>query len=410
MRSFPLEDIADEGIAALLGRNHACTGSGGNFLKHSFWGCVFVFVFMFFGCKQSESWIPGQPLSKEKIKVGVLYEIDQTSENSGWTFSHEAGIQKMKDHFGFKDEQILRRGNIYDGDSLIAESAMRDLIAQGVNIIFATSLGYMDAIEKLAMEFPSVIFSHATGNKYNDVNFTSYFGNIHEARYLAGLIAGMKTKTGRIGYVTGMGKEHSLVASGVNAFALGVEKVNPAARIYVRDTYSWYDPMEERAAARSLIARGCDIITLHCDSADALKEAEKAGVLGIGYNSDMCAEAPGTILTSVIWNWGVYYIFLVQSIIDGSFTTAPYLGSLKDNFVGLTPLNQAIPWAPEILRVLETERKRIESGEHLIFKGPFETNDGRMVGKSGEVIPDDVAQFGMNWYYRTVIEIPQYWQ
>ncbi|MDR2733454.1 MAG: BMP family ABC transporter substrate-binding protein [Spirochaetota bacterium] len=350
------------------------------------------------------------PIPKEQIKVGVLYQIEHTSEISGWTFSHETGIQEMIKHFGFKDAQVFRRGNIYDEDALGAESAIRDLIAWGANIIFATSLGYMNAIEKLAKEFPSVIFAHASGNKYNDTNFTNYFGNIQEARYLAGLIAGMKTKSGKIGYVTGMGKEHSLISSGINAFALGVEKVNPAARIYVRTTYSWFDPMEERAAARSLIARGCDVITLHCDSADALKEAEKAGAFGIGYNSDMAAEAPNAILTSVVWNWGVYYINMMQSVMDGSFTPHPYMGSLKDRFVDITPLNNAIPWEPAILRVLETERERIESGEKRIFEGVFETNDGKIIGKIGETIPGEVVQFSMNWYYRTVIEISNAWE
>jgi len=379
-------------------------------VKHTLMSCVLLFALALSGCRQAEAWTPGLPLPKEKIKVGVLYQIESTSEVSGWTYSHELGIRKMIQHFGFKDEQVFRRGNIHDDDSLAAENAMRDFIARGVNIIFATSLGYMGVCEKLAKEFPSVIFAHASGNKHNKTNFTNYFGIIQEARYLAGLIAGMKTKTGRIGYVAGVGKEHHFIASGINAFALGVEKVNPAARVYVRTTYSWFDPMEERAAARSLIARGCDIITLHCDSADALKEAEKAGVFGIGYNSDMHDEAPGTTLTSVVWNWDVYYIRMMQSVIDGSFTTAPYMGSLKDRFVDLSPLNNAIPWDPEILRVLKTERERIESGEKHIFAGIFETNDGKSVGKTGEIIPIDTVQSGMDWYYRTVIEMPNTWE
>jgi len=379
-------------------------------MKYIRMGGVFLLVLALSGCEPAHAWEPGKPLAKEKIKIGVLYQIEHTSEKSGWTYSHEAGIQKMMKHFGFKDAQVIRRGNIYDEDSLSAESAMRDLIAQGANIIFATSLGYMDAIDKLAKEFPSVIFAHASGDKYNDANFTNYFGNIHEARYLAGLIAGMKTKSGRIGYVTGMGKEHSLVASGVNAFALGVEKVNPAARVYVRTIYSWYDPMEERAAARSLIAKGCDIITLHCDSADALKEAEKAGAFGIGYNSDMHDEAPNAILTSVVWNWGVYYISMVQSVIDGTFTPVPYMGSLKDRFVDITPLNAVMSWDPAVLRVLETEREQIASGKRHIFEGVFESNDGRVIGKAGEIIPVNEVLYGMNWYYRTVIEIPHTWE
>ena len=63
----------------------------------------------------------------------------------------------------------------------------------------------MDTCEQLAEEFPDVIFSHGTGYKSNDTNFNNYFGSIYQARYLSGIVAGMKTESNKIGYVAAMG-------------------------------------------------------------------------------------------------------------------------------------------------------------------------------------------------------------
>jgi basic membrane protein A and related proteins len=373
------------------------------FVAYSLLIALLLLPLAFLSCKK-EAWKPGIPLAKEKIKIGVVHITDPFSENSGYAYAHQAGIGEMKKALGLEDSQILYKTHVEDVDLLSVENAFREFIAQGVNIIFATSWGYMDTCEKLAREFPSVIFAHATGYKYNDTNFTNYFGRVYQARYLAGIAAGMKTKTNKIGFVAAWGTENSEVTGGINAFALGVERVNPQARIYVKVTHSWYDPMGEAFASRALIADGCDVIAQHCDTPSPQIEAEKAGVWGIGYNTDMSADAPAAVVTSVLWHWGSYYTFLVQSVIDGSFTTAPWFGSLKDGVVNIAPLNKNISLNEQTPRILEEERQRIESGTFDVFSGVMETNKGKNIGREGEKLPDDEIRNGINWYYRTVVE------
>ena len=352
-----------------------------------------------------KEWRPGIPLPKEKVKIGVVYITNPFSESAGYSYAHQTGIEEMKHSLALQDSQILYKIDIDDSDSLNVENAIRELIAQEANIIFATSWGYMDVCEKLALEHPSIVFAHATGYKYNDTNFTNYFGRVYQARYLSGIVAGAQTKSGKIGFVAAWGKENSEVTGGIDAFALGVEKVNPEARVYVKITNSWFDPMGETAAARSLIASGCDIIAQHCDSAIPQIEAEKARVWGIGYNSDMSINAPDAVLTSVLWRWGVYYTAIVQSIINGTFTTNPYFGSLSEGIVDLTPLNSAISLDSGFINILAEERwLRIESGAFDVFSGIIETNDGRFIGDGGGNLTDDEIRNGINWYYRTVIE------
>jgi len=373
------------------------------FVTYSLLFALLLLPLAFLSCKK-EAWKPGMPLAKEKIKVGVVHITDPFSENSGYAYAHQMGIEGMKKNLGLEDSQILYKTHVEDVDLLSVENAFREFIAQGVNILFATSWGYMDTCEKLAQEFPSVVFAHATGYKYNNTNFTNYFGRVYQARYLSGIIAGMKTKTNKIGFVAAWGTENSEVTGGINAFALGVERVNPQARIYVKVTHSWYDPMGEAFASRALIAEGCDVIAQHCDTPSPQIEAEKAGVWGIGYNTDMSADAPAAVLTSVLWHWGSYYMFLVKSVIDGSFTTAPWFGSLKDDVVNIAPLNKNILLNEETTRIIEEERQRIESGAFDVFSGVMETNKGESIGREGEKLPDDEIRNGINWYYRTVVE------
>jgi len=367
-----------------------------------------ILLLVFPSCKRE--WHPGIPLEKEKIRIGVIHITDPFNENSGYSFAHQLGIEEMRQSLGLKNDQILYRTNVEDQDTMQIEGRIRELIAQGANIIIATSWGYMDTCEKLAVEFPSVIFAHATGYKYNKTNFTNFFGRVYQARYLSGIIAGIQTKTNNIGYVAAWGTDNSEVTSGINAFALGVEKVNPQAKIFVKVTQSWFDPMGEAAAARTLIAAGCDVITQHCDSATPLIEAERAGVWGIGYNTDMSIEAPAAVLTSVLWHWSSYYTILVRSVIDGTFSTKPWFGSLNDGIIDLAPLNKNIDFSVPLneagsFYLLDEERRRIETGDLFVFSGVMETNDGGIIGREDEVFSDEDIRGNINWYYRNVTVI-----
>lgn len=144
-------------------------------------------------------------IAKEDIKVGVIH-IGDPATGSGYSYAHDQGIVGMQQTLGLSDDQIVRKLNVDDGDTTAIENAMLECVEEGCNIIFATSWGYMDTCEQLAAEYPDVIFSHATGYKSNGTNFNNYFGRIYQARYLAGIAAGMKTTTNKLGYVSAMGQ------------------------------------------------------------------------------------------------------------------------------------------------------------------------------------------------------------
>jgi basic membrane protein A len=366
-----------------------------------FFGCAFVFL----GTERGDKlqWSPGLPLNRELVKIGVIHVSDPVSETSGYAFAHEIGIRDMQKEVGLRDEQIIRRINVSDTDQPASEHAIRECIADGANIIIATSWWHMDVCEKLAGEYPNVIFANATGVRRNETNFTNYFGRIYQARYLSGIVAGLRTRTNKIGYVAAMCKDNSEVTGGLNAFAIGVESVNPDAIILVRLLHRWLDPTGEAMAARALITEGCDVIGQHCNTPSPQIEAQASGVWGVGYNSDMAVDAPNATIVSVVWNWGVYYTHLVRSVIDGTFTTAPYFGGVLDGMADITRLNESL-LPPGVAESVVFARERIKNGEFGVFDGVMETNDGRTLGREGETLSDGEITGGIDWYYRNVVE------
>jgi basic membrane protein A len=378
-----------------------------NIRKRSALACLILFVLgglMLAGCRQKNTaWKPGKPLPKEKIKIGVI-QPNEINSNSFYDYAHYVGTMEMQKNIGLEDAQIIRKFKVYDDDPVAAEMAMRDCISEGANIIIAASWGYSDPCEKLAAEYPSVIFAHATGAKYNSLNFTNYTTRNYQARYLSGIAAGLKTKTGKVGFVAAMGKDNSEVTSGINAFAIGVNEANPDAGVYVRVTHSWYDPLGETEAANALIAAGCDVIAQHCNTAEPQTAAQRAGVWGIGFNSDMSADAPDAVICSVVINWGALYTRLVESIINATFSPTPHYYGLAEGAVDITPPEKRLS-APGTEAAVEKARRRILEENFNVFDGILETNNGGTVGEPGTTLSDEIILNSINWYYRTVIEL-----
>jgi len=252
-------------------------------------------------------------------------------------------------------------------------------------------------VEEVSKEYPDIKFLHCSGYKMTD-NMGNYFGRMYQARFLSGLVAGMKTKTGKIGYVAAF--EIPEVIRGINAFTLGVRAVNPEAKVYVRWTHTWYDPGKETEAAKALLDENCDVIAQHQDTAGPQQAAEAKGAYSIGYNSDMASMAPNAYMTAPVWNWGPYFIDQIQKAMDGTWTPTSYWGGLEDGIVDLAPLTAN---APEGSREKVDEmRAKIVSGEFHVFGGPLKDQKGVVRVKKGEVMTDS-EMLSMDWFVEGVV-------
>lgn len=346
--------------------------------------------------KQTEA----EGVSKEKIKVGVLH-ISDPADGSGYSYTHDIGIQGMQENLGLQDSQIVRKLNVSDSDPALIEQAIQECIDEGCNIIFTTSWGYMETTAKMAEKYPNVYFSHGTGYMSNGKNFTNYFGRIYQARYLSGIVAGMNTTTNKIGYVAAMDSSSSEVTGGIDAFAIGVSAVNPEAKVYVKVTNSWYDPVAEKAATEELLAMGCDVMSQHCDTPYPQTLAQDKGVYGIGYNSDMSKETPDSCLCSVIWNWSAYYTSAVESVLDGTWDGSNYYGGMAEGLVEITGLADFCVQGTQ--EKVDEATAEILSGSCNVFDGALETNTGTIIGTEGTTLDDAAITGGIDWYYKNVV-------
>ena len=338
-------------------------------------------------------------IPKEDIKVGVLH-ITDPAEGSGYTYTHDIGIQGMQENLGLTDDQIVRKINVDDSDEEAITKALQECVDEGCNIIFATSWGYMQSTADMAEKYPEIYFSHGTGYLSNGKNFNNYFGRIYQARYISGIVAGMNTKTNKLGYVAAQDSSNSEVTGGIDAFAMGAYSVNPDAVVYVKVTNSWFDPDAEKEASEKLLGMGCDVMAQHCDTPYPQTLAQEHGVYGIGYNSDMSKETPESCLCSVIWNWSAYYTSAVQSVIDGTWDGSNYYGGMSEGLVEVTDLADfCVDGTQE--KVDEAEAK-ILSGECNVFDGVIETNDGSTIGQEGATLDDATITGDIHWYFKNV--------
>lgn len=347
---------------------------------------------------KSESSVTG--IAKDDIKIGIIY-LGTLNDTSGYTYSHELGIKAMQANVGLDDEQIIRKNNIPSDNKARVEAAIKECVDSKCNIIFATSAGYTDVITEQAEKYPNIRFSIVSGSVNNNKNLNSYFGKMYEARFLSGIVAGMNTKSGKIGYVAAQGKENSEVTSGIDAFAMGVESVNKNAKVYVKVTKGWDDNSGEKTAASDLIGSGCDILAQHCDSNNIQSIAQNAGIYSIGYNSDTSKDAPKASLASCIWNWGGYYTYAVQNLIDGTWDSNNYYGGLPENTINLSDLADFN--ASGTQEKVDEVKHSILEGSCKIFDGKIVTDDGQIVGEDGKSFSDDDILNNINWYYRNVV-------
>jgi len=333
----------------------------------------------------------GKKLTNKDIKVGFLYVGPVGDE--GWTFSHDQGRKFMEKELGLQPSLV--KESVKEDDAEV-QSVIDDMVDKGANVIIGTSFGFMNGMLKAAKAHPTVKFLHCSGYELNE-NMSNYFGRIYQARYLSGIVAGMKTKSNVIGYVAA--HEIPEVVRGINAFTLGVRSVNPKAVVKVKWTNTWYDPAKEKEAGKALIDEGADVITQHQDTAGPQQAAEEKGVFSIGYNTNMESKAPKAYMTAPVWNWGPFYVEQIKAIMDGTWKSESYWKGLEVGIVDLAPLTKNAPAGAE--EKVKQVKQDIIDGKNKVFVGPIKDNKGVEKVAKDQVMSDaDMLKF--DWFVEGV--------
>ena len=341
--------------------------------------------------------LPGAASAQDKTKACFIY-VGPIGD-FGWSYQHDQGRLAVEQEFGDKVETAYLESVPEGAD---AERAIERFARSGCDIIFTTSFGYMDPTNKIAGRFPDVKFEHATGYKREHANVSTYNSKFHEGRYIQGVIAASLSEAGVAGYIASFPIPE--VVMGINAFVLGAQSVNPDFEVKVVWANTWFDPAKEADAAKALLDQGVDIITQHTDSTAPIQVAAERGVKAFGQASDMIAFGPETQLTSIIDDWGPYYIERVGAVIDGTWEQVDVWEGLHEGHVVMAPYTNM---PDEVKKLAEETEAKIKSLEFNPFTGPINKQDGSVWLADGEVAEDGVL-LGLNFYVEGVDDqLPQ---
>jgi len=339
------------------------------------------------------------------ITIGFIYVGPK--DDYGYNQAHAEGAAGMVSKVA--NVKIVEEANVPE-TTAVAESMRSMIDIDGAIALFPTSFGYFDPhILKLAEEYPEVQFFHAGGLYQEGVtpkNVGSYFGYIDEAQYIAGIVAGLTSQSGKLGFVAA--KPIPQVLRNINSFTLGARSVRPEATTQVVFTGNWAEPVKEAESTNSMADQGIDVVTCHVDSPKAVMEtAEKRGIFSVGYHANQSALAPTGYLTGAEWDWVNIYsryaeeMMAGKSLMDGSI---PHLvrGGLKEGFCKLSAYGPAV--SAEAKTAADEALAQFMDGSMVIYKGEVKDNQGNVVVAAGqELKQQDPILEQMNYLVEGVI-------
>lgn len=359
----------------------------------------------------------------KRIKAGFIY-VGPVGD-FGWTFGHDRGRKYVVEKIPWLD-------TVYAESVAEAEAAgpIDKMIADGSDIVFTTSFGFMDPTIAAGERHPDKTFMHCSGYKRSK-NVGTYFAEFYQLYYLCGLAAGAMSKTGKLGYVAAFPTPE--VIRHINTFVLGAREVNPKIEASVVFLFSWFDPGKTRDAAVSLIeSNDADVLAYTEDSPTTLQVAQEyqdkgKPVWSFSHYSDMTKYGPKAHLTGQVVEWGLMYEYILSKLyagtwrpedswsrigdgmgykwklpdakstaeaVEGTFETLPGQQDFYDNVVHLAPLNPAIPDQYRALIV-----RRYEEMKEMLFEpftGPIKDQDGNVKLQAGQRATHDDL-WGMDW-------------
>jgi basic membrane protein A and related proteins len=332
------------------------------------------------------------PAPEKQFTAGFVYVGSKS--DYGYNQAHAEGAKTLTS-MGIK---IREEENV--PETLDVQKTMESMInLDGASVLFPTSFGYFDPhILKMAEKYPKVTFLHCGGlydSAKHPKNVGSYFGYIDEAEYVAGIVAGLTTKTNKLGFVAA--KPIPQVLRNINSYELGAKSVNPKVTMSVIFTGDWALPVKEAEASNSLIDQGADVLTAHVDSPKVVIEtAERRGIFSTGYHASQAALAPKGYLTGAEWNWETVYKDYVNKLQKGEAWEHLVRGGFKEGFIKMSPYGAAV--SEEAKKKADEAKAKFMDGSMVIYSGPLKDNAGKEIIAAGAKLAQrDIALESMNY-------------
>lgn len=327
------------------------------------------------------------PLSAEPLKIAFIHS--KSVETSSWTYGHDLGSNHLKEVLGDK----VKISSFFDADTPEQqEEHFEKAIADGNTVIFTTSTKLLSVSTKYALKYPKLRILNCSLNTSNK-HLRTYYGRLHEAKFLIGAIAGIMSPTNKVGYHA----DYPLFGTiaNINAFALGAKMVNPNMKVYLE-----WPKLKKEFVKDHQEEMGLAFIS----GRDFIRPDEDSGDFGL-YSAD---EGGMHSLAMPVWNWGIFYEQIVKSILNGTWKqelpkgkneSLNYWWGLSSGMIDVI-CSKRLP--EDSMRLIELLKKSICSGEFPPFSGRISTNEGTVYHD----IPEEITAeeiITMDWLADNVI-------
>ncbi|MBQ7455185.1 MAG: BMP family ABC transporter substrate-binding protein [Clostridia bacterium] len=247
--------------------------------------------------EKKEKGLLGRILGAPRLHAAFIYDTDPRF--SPWASAHEQGQLSLAEAMG---DEVHARAYVCEGN---VDAAMEQAVADGANVIFATTPPMIDACRRLAANHKNVaVYNCSLSMPYTGVR--SYYCRVYESKFIAGAVAGAVTTDRRIGFVAKYPIMGTL--AGVNAFALGVRMTNPKARVLLRWRCLPGDPVQD------LLDEGVHVISNRDEDSQTVFSGGPIGTYRVG------AQGALHPLVMARWNWGVFYEKTARSLLSGGIS------------------------------------------------------------------------------------------
>jgi simple sugar transport system substrate-binding protein len=321
--------------------------------------------------------VAGLPLGAQAqakpITVGIVYVGPR--DDYGWNQAHAVAAKALAQTPGVK---VVEEENV--PETVAVRKTFEAMVqTDGASLVFGTSFGYFDPFMiEMAKKYPKIEWRHPTSLWSADkhpMNLGGYFCFLDQAHYINGIAAGLSTTTNKIGFVAA--KPIPIVLRNINAFTMGVRKVNPKAVVQLIITGEWSMPVREAEATNSLIQTGCDVIACHVDSPKVvIGTAEAKGIKTLGHNASQAKLAPKGFITGAENKWETVYKSFAAKIAKGEKLPNTFFGGYDKDMVASTPFGAG---ANEKARNAALAAIAEVKAGKLIFAGPIKGNTGKVV-------------------------------
>lgn len=348
---------------------------------------LLIFAIVLFAAVMSFIQFSNVTRDKKAHRIGFI--MTGESDESGWNGMNYSGIKAACEEYGV---ELMLKENITENSGMCI-SAVSELVSDGAEMIILSSYGYPAEARDVIAEYPEIAFYGNSAEYYTD-NLTSYFGRMYQARYLSGIVAGMQTETDKIGYIAATPNVE--VNRGINAFTLGVKRVNPEAEVIVSWTGSWDNEEKGVFAVEELVENEhIDVVTYHQNRPYVIDAAEKAGICSIGYNE--AAEGYSEkYLTAAVWDWEHLYRDIVKDFVQGKANTKQHHWcGIETGAVALSEYSSLV--SEEARAEVEKAKEEI-LGRNDVFTGEIYDNNNVLRCGADENISDSSLMTEFDWY------------